>query len=66
MYVYYLTAMMCLQSMPNLPRECRIVWERGPIHTAAECQARAKTIQPDRKWNKLTCWFREPHLRHRV
>ena len=58
MYVYYLTAMMCLQSASVLPMECRTVWERGPIKTAAECQAQAKALRPDPKWNKVTCWFK--------
>ena len=61
MYTYYLTAMMCLQSAPVLPMECRIVWERGPIKSGPECQAQAKVVVPKPQWNKVTCWFKPVH-----
>jgi hypothetical protein len=54
MYTYYLTAMMCLT---NVPAECKIVWERGPIQSGPECQAQAKAVPPSPQWNKVTCWF---------
>jgi hypothetical protein len=58
MYTYYLTAMMCLT---NVPAECKIVWERGPIKSGLECQAQAKAVVPKPQWNKVTCWFKPVH-----
>lgn len=55
MYVYYLTASLCLT---NIPAECQIVWERGPIKTFPECQKAVRNVPASDSWNKLTCWFR--------
>lgn len=54
MYVYYLTASLC---MTNIPAECKVVWQHGPYKTAQQCQAKGKATQPHPSWNKLTCYF---------
>lgn len=54
MYVYYLTASLCLT---NIPAECKIVWQQGPYKTAQQCQTKGKATQLHPSWNKLTCYF---------